>query len=115
MPHHVDVHVGKNVRLRRRQLDMTQKELADLLGISFQQVQKYERGTNRIGASRLWQISKILDIHVRYFFEGLDPHMQDFDNSDKSQSHEMARLINAIPNDDVKNQVLNLIKACQEI
>ena len=115
MPHHVDIHVGKSVRTRRRQMDMTQKDLADLLGISFQQVQKYERGTNRIGASRLWQISKILDIHVRYFFEGLEAHTQETDDSSKSEADEIVRLINAIQNDDVKNQVLNLIKACQEI
>ncbi len=67
----IDVHVGGRVRVRRTLLGLSQTTLGEALGISFQQVQKNERGTNRIGASRLYQISKILDVPVSYFFEEL--------------------------------------------
>jgi transcriptional regulator with XRE-family HTH domain len=66
-----DKHVGSRVRMRRRMLDMNQSDLADALGMSFQQVQKYENGTNRIGASRLQQIANLLQVPVDFFFEGL--------------------------------------------
>ncbi|MEM7692900.1 MAG: helix-turn-helix transcriptional regulator [Pseudomonadota bacterium] len=66
----VDSHVGSRVRLRRLELGLSQEKLADQLGITFQQVQKYERGTNRIGASRLHQIAIVLDAPITYFFEG---------------------------------------------
>ena len=64
----VDAHVGGRVRIRRTLLGMNQTQLGEALGITFQQVQKNERGTNRIGSSRLYQISKILDVPVSYFF-----------------------------------------------
>ena len=64
----VDVHVGKRVRLRRTLLGMSQEQLGAALNITFQQVQKYERGANRISASRLWDISQILDVQISYFF-----------------------------------------------
>jgi transcriptional regulator with XRE-family HTH domain len=69
-PNPIDVHVGRRVRMRRRMLAMSQGKLGDALGLTFQQVQKYEKGTNRIGASRLQQISHILQVPVAFFFEG---------------------------------------------
>ncbi len=72
MKHPVDAHVGKRVRHRRWMLGMTQQQLGDLVGIKFQQIQKYETGMNRISASRLWDIAKALDVPINYFFEGLD-------------------------------------------
>lgn len=71
-PNPVDIHVGKRIRLRRLLLDLSQEKLADMLGITFQQVQKYEKGTNRIGASRLWDMSKVLNVPVNFFFEEMD-------------------------------------------
>lgn len=71
-PHPVDSHVGSRVRLRRTLLGMSQEKLGDALGLTFQQVQKYERGANRIGSSRLFELSKILDVPVSFFFDGLD-------------------------------------------
>lgn len=68
-PNPVDTHVGSRVRLRRMLLGMSQERLGDGMGLTFQQVQKYEKGVNRIGASRLFQISKILDVPVQFFFE----------------------------------------------
>lgn len=65
----VDVHVGQRICLRRKVLGMTQEKLASALGLTFQQVQKYERGMNRVGASRLWDLSKVLNVPVNFFFE----------------------------------------------
>src|SRR5256884_9346103 len=69
-PNATDRHIGSRVRMRRKMLAMSQTQLADALGITYQQVQKNERGTNRIGASRLQQISHILQVPVAFFFEG---------------------------------------------
>lgn len=71
MRHPVDVHVGKRVRHRRWMVGMTQQQLAERVGIKFQQIQKYETGMNRISASRLWDISAALGVPVSFFFEGL--------------------------------------------
>ena len=71
IPNPIDKHVGSRVRMRRMMLSMSQEKLGDALGLTFQQVQKYEKGTNRIGASRLQQISQILDVPVSFFFEGV--------------------------------------------
>ncbi|MGB8292921.1 XRE family transcriptional regulator [Rhizobium ruizarguesonis] len=68
-PNSIDIYVGNRVRVRRKTLGMTQNGLAELLGITFQQIQKYEKGTNRIGASRLQRISEILRVPVGFFFE----------------------------------------------
>ena len=70
-PNPTDKHVGSRVRMRRKMLAMSQTKLGDALGLTFQQVQKYENGTNRIGASRLQQISHILQVPIAFFFEGL--------------------------------------------
>jgi len=72
MKHPVDVHVGKRVRHRRWMVGMTQQQLADKVGIKFQQIQKYETGMNRVSASRLWDISEALSVPISFFFEGLD-------------------------------------------
>ena len=69
-PNPIDKHVGSRVRMRRMMLSMSQEKLGDALGLTFQQVQKYEKGTNRIGASRLQQISTILQVPVAFLFEG---------------------------------------------
>jgi transcriptional regulator with XRE-family HTH domain len=68
-PRPVDAHVGARVRLRRTMLGMSQEKLAQALGLTFQQVQKYERGTNRVGSSRLYELSKILDVPIQFFFD----------------------------------------------
>ncbi|MBU2868881.1 helix-turn-helix domain-containing protein [Pacificibacter marinus] len=72
MKHPVDVHVGKRVRHRRWMVGMTQQQLAEKVGIKFQQIQKYETGMNRVSASRLWDISEALGVPVAFFFEGVD-------------------------------------------
>ena len=71
-PNPVDVHVGNRIRLRRTLLGLSQEKMASLLGLTFQQVQKYERGMNRVGASRLWDISKVLEVPIGFFYEDMD-------------------------------------------
>lgn len=72
MLHPIDIHVGLRVRQRRALLGMTQTDLGKAVGLTFQQVQKYERGANRVSASRLFEFSCVLDVPVPYFFEGMD-------------------------------------------
>jgi len=77
MTHPVDVHVGKRVRHRRWLVGMTQQQLAEKVGIKFQQIQKYETGANRVSASRLWDIADALDVQVSFFFDGLEASAAD--------------------------------------
>lgn len=72
MKHPVDAHVGKRIRHRRWMIGMTQQQLADKVGIKFQQIQKYETGMNRVSASRLWDIADALGVTISFFFEGLE-------------------------------------------
>ena len=81
MPHPVDVHVGKRIRHRRWLVGMTQQNLAERVGIKFQQIQKYETGANRVSASRLWDIAKVLGVKVSFFFEGLDAEPNQVSNN----------------------------------
>lgn len=75
-PNPVDIYVGSRLKLRRLILGISQKKMAEKLGITFQQVQKYENGINRISASRLWDISKLLKVQVEYFFDGMNESIQ---------------------------------------
>ena len=79
---HVDNHVGQRLRLRRQELSQSQTAVADRLEVTFQQVQKYERGMNRISASRLHDLCGILNVPVEYFFEGLEADVEDPDGPD---------------------------------
>src|SRR5580658_1025622 len=72
-PNPIDVHVGSRVRLRRNMLGLSQEKLGEAIHLTFQQVQKYERGANRIGASRLLELSRVLDVPVSFFFDETDP------------------------------------------
>jgi transcriptional regulator with XRE-family HTH domain len=75
-PNPIDVHVGGRVRLRRTFLSMSQEKLGDAIGLTFQQVQKYERGANRIGSSRLFELSKVLDVPVSFFFDDMPSEIE---------------------------------------
>ncbi len=72
-PNPIDVHVGSRIRLRRNMLALSQEKLGEAIGLTFQQVQKYERGANRVGASRLHELSRVLDVPVSFFFDDIDP------------------------------------------
>ena len=81
MAHPVDVHVGKRIRHRRWLIGVTQQQLAEQVGIKFQQIQKYETGANRVSASRLWDISDALGVDVSFFFEGLHENSKEVEKN----------------------------------
>jgi transcriptional regulator with XRE-family HTH domain len=117
MYHKTDVHIGRRVRERRIAMGLSQSELAEGLGISFQQVQKYESGANRISGSRIWDIASLQQEPVGHFFEGLDATIQPADGNGEDplldrQTLEIARAVNKIEDDQLKNQLVRLVKAC---
>ncbi len=117
MYHKTDVHIGRRVRERRVAMGLSQSELAEGLGISFQQVQKYESGANRISGSRLWDIAQLLQVPVGHFFEGLDPSLELADAGGEEQpidrqTLEIARAVNRIDDESLKTQLVRLVKAC---
>jgi transcriptional regulator with XRE-family HTH domain len=111
MPDHIDIHVGSRLRVRRSLMGITQEKLAKAVGLTFQQVQKYEKGLNRISAGRLFQFSRVLEVPVAYFYENLASG-NTFGMSDNSQdgfSHEE-------PKDMMQNkETINLLKAYYSI
>ncbi len=117
-PHPVEVHVGSRVRLRRNLLGMSQAQLGSALGVTFQQVQKNERGMNRIGASRLWQLSQILDVPVSYFFKGLDEGAKAWSSEDmlvKRETLELVRAYYRITNPRSRKRLFGLVKAMAKL
>ncbi len=93
MKHPVDVHVGKRIRHRRWVIGMTQQQLAERVGIKFQQIQKYETGMNRVSASRLWDISETLGVPVSFFFEGLEAERAEETTPDLMADKEAMELV----------------------
>ena len=86
-PNYIDVHVGTRLRMRRQLINLSQERLGELLGITFQQVQKYEKGSNRISASRLFYTAKTLGVSVQFFFDGL-PGVEGDDGLSEGPSNE---------------------------
>ncbi|MBI1236441.1 MAG: helix-turn-helix domain-containing protein [Alphaproteobacteria bacterium] len=118
----IDAHVGSRVRLRRQLMKMSQEKLGDELGVTFQQVQKYERGANRIGASRLYSLANVLDVPVNFFFDGLtgvaaggvaeseqSPIVYDFIQS--SDGVALAEAFSRIKTPKVRRRVLELVRS----
>ena len=122
-PHPVDVHVGSRVRLRRGELGMSQEKLASELGLTFQQVQKYERAANRISASRLYYMSKVLGVDVPYFYEGyaetgapsgfaeLPAATFESDLLQRRETIELIKAFYGIANQTLRRQMLGLAKS----
>lgn len=127
-PHPVDVHVGSRVRLRRTLLGMSQEKLGEAIGLTFQQVQKYERGANRIGSSRLFELSRILDVPVSFFFddmpgsvaassyvggiaEGASEEYEAGDPLSKRETLELVRAYYKISEPGVRKRLFELAKA----
>lgn len=120
MAHPVDVHVGQRLRERRTQLGMSQETLAKSSGITFQQVQKYERATNRISVSRIFEFASVLKVTIDYFFRGMDGEGEfqlaestaPFTHEEKGISSELDDLINAyrnIKDPEMRKSVITLI------
>ena len=131
-PSPIDIHVGSRIRLRRTLLGMSQERLGEALGLTFQQVQKYERGVNRVGASRLFDLSRILDVPIRFFFDDMPdslastygaqssrrvagfPESQDGFTDDALNRRETLELVRAyyrITDPAVRKRVFDLIKS----
>lgn len=123
VPNPIDVHVGSRVRLRRMLVGMSQEKLGDMLGLTFQQVQKYEKGANRVGASRLYQISQILGVSVQFFFDDMpeaedrggnsegstSPYVMDFVSS--AEGLQLNRAFTRIDKPAVRKKLLELVKS----
>ncbi len=127
-PHPVDMHVGARVRMRRTLLGMSQTALGDVLGLSFQQVQKYENGKNRMGSSRLFDLSRVLDVPVEFFFEDMSaeiaasspaqkrrrakaPPSYELDPMAKRETLELVRAYYKISNPQIRKRLFEVTKA----
>ena len=126
-PHPVDIHVGRRLRQKRTFLGLSQDTVGKKIGVTFQQIQKYERGINRMGASRLYDFAKALGVQVSYFFEGFgdyvnddaasvgmaEPNAQAFehDNMNNRETLEVMRAYYRIKNPALRKRVVELIKA----
>ena len=133
-PNPIDVHVGNRIKWRRKVLKLSQQQMADMLGLTFQQVQKYEKGMNRVGASRLWDISRILGVSMDFFFADMDPMIKtqspmmlisentknieylkeseeniDFDPMKRKETMELVSAYYKITNRTLAKQLFNLI------
>lgn len=112
-PNPIDVHVGSRVRLRRTLLGMSQEKLGEAIGLTFQQVQKYERGSNRIGASRLFDLARVLDVPVGFFFEEMTPETK---QSSPAQIRGMQEEAESYEPDPLaKRETLELVRAYYRI
>jgi transcriptional regulator with XRE-family HTH domain len=119
----IDAQVGNRVRIRRMLLGMSQEKLGDMLGLTFQQVQKYEKGVNRIGAGRLYEVSRILGVPIDFFYEGVaaapqagfseaDPPVMEFVSSGEGLQLSLAFM--KIKDPKVRKRVLDLVKSLSE-
>ena len=115
-PSPIDVHVGARVRLRRTLLGLSQEKLGEAIGLTFQQVQKYERGANRIGASRLFDLSRVLDVPVSFFFDDMPADPDSIPTSDGSVGGFGEEKSNSFePDPMAKRETLELVRAYYRI
>jgi transcriptional regulator with XRE-family HTH domain len=129
-PNPIDVHVGARLRLRRTLLGMSQEKLGEAIGLTFQQVQKYERGANRVGASRLYDLGRVLDVPVSFFFDDINPetaaaargepnegvaetapHRYEPDPMMRRETLELVRAYYRIPDPQIRRRLFDLTKA----
>ena len=127
-PNPIDVHVGLQLRRRRTLLGISQHHLGEMVGVAFQQIQKYEKGTNRVGCSRLFDFSRVLDVPIGYFFDGISPEVAassprhakakpkalkapEFDPAIKRESLELMRAYHRISDPKVRQKVRDFVKA----
>lgn len=126
-PSPVDIHVGTKVRARRVEIGMSQEKLGAAVGLTFQQIQKYERGANRIGASRLYEFSTILDVPIAYFYEGMPTDVVTAiqtriqDNADltdeTAMDQETMKLVKTyykVTSESVRRRIYELVKAVSQ-
>jgi transcriptional regulator with XRE-family HTH domain len=121
----VDEHIGKRVKARRLSIDLSQERLAELVGVTFQQIQKYENGVNRIAASRLWDMARALGVPVSYFFEGLraepapgvaedGPDDLVYDMMATPEGQRLLQIFGAIKSPKLRRRVVELVRVMAE-
>jgi transcriptional regulator with XRE-family HTH domain len=122
-PNDVDAHVGARLRQRRMLLGISQEQLAEMLGLTFQQVQKYERGTNRVSASRLFQLARSLDTPITWFFEDIESdraaaktasESEEADPMSRRETLELVRVYSRIDDRKVRKKLYEMAKALAE-
>lgn len=129
-PHPVDIYVGSRLRQQRRLLGLTQQNLAKALGLTFQQIQKYERGNNRMGASRLFEMSKLLNVGINFFYDGYENNEATYlgfaeemeeegtpvtmDALTRRETIELVKCYYSIKNPKLRERVLELAKTLSE-
>jgi transcriptional regulator with XRE-family HTH domain len=123
-PNPTDIYVGSRIRMRRKMLGLSQEKLGEKLGITFQQIQKYEKGTNRVGASRLQAMSDALEVPVAYFFPDPSPQAQGgmkeesatfmMDFMSTSEGLDLSRAFTRIKNPKVRRKIVELARALAE-
>jgi transcriptional regulator with XRE-family HTH domain len=123
-PNDVDAHVGARLRQRRMLLGISQEQLAEMLGLTFQQVQKYERGTNRVSASRLFQLARALDTPITWFFEDMESDRaardkaptenEEADPMSRRETLELVRVYSRIDDRKVRKKLYEMAKALAE-
>lgn len=126
VPHPVDMHVGKRLRARRTLLGLSQEKLGEAVGVTFQQIQKYERGLNRIGSSRLYEFARVLSNPVSYFFEGMetiasdasaatslaeDTNQFEYENLANKEVLTLVRAFSGITDQKIRKDILSLVKS----
>lgn len=126
IPNPIDVHVGNRVRMRRMLVGMSQEKLGEALGLTFQQVQKYEKGANRVSASRLFQMAVALDVPIQFFFDDLPsqnagegesglaengPRDLVMDLLNSNEGFQLARAFSTIEDENVRKKILDLVRA----
>ncbi|MBL4805330.1 MAG: helix-turn-helix transcriptional regulator [Alphaproteobacteria bacterium] len=129
-PNEMDIHVGQRIKVRRSLLGLSQEKLAESVGVTFQQIQKYERGTNRVSAGRLFELSKILDVPVNFFFEqfgkakggqaipGMSDNEQDgFEHGDimtRKETTDLLRVYYSVQDENARKDIMKFIKSMAE-
>lgn len=125
-PNPVDIHVGGRLRMRRMLVGMSQEKLGESLGLTFQQVQKYEKGTNRIGASRLYKISQILSVPVNFFFENI-PNEEEtigfsennsenfaYDFMNSAEGFQLGQAFSSIKDVRIRRRIIDLVRSLSD-
>tara|TARA_Y100000052_G_C2910639_1_gene62265 strand:+ start:150 stop:584 length:435 start_codon:yes stop_codon:yes gene_type:complete len=126
LPNLIDKHVGRRIRWRRRELKLSQERLGEMLGLTFQQVQKYEKGVNRISAGRLFDVAKVLDVTISYFYQGVDEvgdlaalGVAEGDDGDlagmiDANAIDLVTAYQSIPDPRLRKSLLDAVKAAAE-
>jgi transcriptional regulator with XRE-family HTH domain len=110
----IDMHVGARIRMRRTLLGMSQERLGAELGVTFQQVQKYERGITRVGSSRLFELSKVLEVPVSFFFDEMKPAIEENASSEMTEAKEMSSLRGGVTPTE-RRETFRLVRAYSKI